>query len=322
MGIDPVAAQSAPRSRQPRLRGCASGLQLAAGRLAVLTAAAVSTVLGPTTRSRPGTGGCTAATLAGGDEAFPTRLAGRSRWVDLDGPVHYLDFGGPSGAPTVVCVHGLIGSAATWSAIAPQLTGRYRVLAPDLSGHGLTRSLGRGTHVRALQAQLHRFLDAVCGQPVILIGNSMGGTIALLETAAAPGGVSDVVLVDPALPLVPARPDRFVTPLLAAYATPVLGPRLMRRHRRGSPQALVDFVLSLCCVDPARVPTDVVAQLVAVAGTPCAAPTWSARSPRAPGRSSPSPGLRAAWRTGAASTRSPARCCCYTAPATGWYPSR
>lgn len=265
MGIDPVAARPASRSRQLRLCGFALGRRLAASRLVVFAAAAVSTALGLTVGSRARSGGPTAAALAAGDDALPAGLARRARWVDLDGPVHYLDFGGPAEAPMVVCVHGLIGSAATWSAIAPQLTGRYRVLAPDLSGHGLTPSLGRGTHMRALQAQLHCFLDAVCGQPVILIGNSMGGTIALLESAAAPGGVSGLVLIDAVLPLVPARPDRFVTALLAAYATPVLGPRLMRLHRRRSPQALVDFVLSLCCVDPARVPTDVMAQLVAVA---------------------------------------------------------
>jgi hypothetical protein len=55
-------------------------------------------------------------------------LSGRSRWTDLGGPVHYLDFGGPARAPTVVCVHGLTGSAVNWSAIAPLLTGREGML--------------------------------------------------------------------------------------------------------------------------------------------------------------------------------------------------
>ncbi len=34
-------------------------------------------------------------------------MPGESRTVDLDGPVHYVDFGGPDGAPRVVLVHGL-----------------------------------------------------------------------------------------------------------------------------------------------------------------------------------------------------------------------
>jgi pimeloyl-ACP methyl ester carboxylesterase len=192
-------------------------------------------------------------------------VGARSRWIDLEGPVHYLDFGGPADGPTVVCVHGLAGSAVNWSAIAPLLTGHCRVLALDLPGHGLTRSLGRGTDVAALRGLLHRFIEAVPAGPVMLIGNSMGGMISLLQASAAPATVTGLVLVDPVLPLVPAMPDRFVTPMLAAYATPGLGPLLMRLRRRMSPEALVASVLSMCCVDASRVPAGVLAQHVTVA---------------------------------------------------------
>src|ERR1022692_3612 len=115
---------------------------------------------------------------------------GRSRWIDLDGPVHYLDFGGPARGPVIVCVHGLGGSAVNWSAIAPLLTGGYRMLAPDLAGHGLTQSLGRGADVAANRALLHRFIGSVSASPVILMGNSMGGMISLLEAGAAPDAVA------------------------------------------------------------------------------------------------------------------------------------
>src|SRR5262249_21293463 len=98
---------------------------------------------------------------------------GQSCWVDLGGPGHYLDYGGPPPGPVIVAVHGLGGSALNWLAIAPLLTGRYRLLAPDLAGHGLTQSRGRGTDVVANQRLLHRFMDAVPGSPVILMGNSM-----------------------------------------------------------------------------------------------------------------------------------------------------
>jgi pimeloyl-ACP methyl ester carboxylesterase len=162
-------------------------------------------------------------------------------------------------------VHGLAGSAVNWSAIAPLLTGHCRVLALDLPGHGLTRSLGRGTDVAALRGLLHRFIEAVPAGPVMLIGNSMGGMISLLQASAAPATVTGLVLVDPVLPLVPAMPDRFVTPMLAAYATPGLGPLLMRLRRRMSPEALVASVLSMCCVDASRVPAGVLAQHVTVA---------------------------------------------------------
>ena len=192
-------------------------------------------------------------------------LNDRSRWIDLDGPVHYLDFGGPSDGPVVVCVHGLGGSAVNWVAIAPLLTDRCRVLAPDLAGHGLTRSAGRATTVTANRALLHRFIESAASGPVILMGNSMGGMISLLQAGTAPGLVAGLILVDPALPIVPARPDPAVTALFAMYATPLLGPMLMDRRRRMSPEAAVLATLSLCCVDVSRIPADVVAQHVEVA---------------------------------------------------------
>jgi pimeloyl-ACP methyl ester carboxylesterase len=190
---------------------------------------------------------------------------GQSRWIDLDGPVRYLDFGGPSDGPVIVCVHGLGGSAVNWSAIAPLLTSRYRVLAPDLAGHGLTQSRGRGTDVAANRALLHRFIEAVPGSPVILMGNSMGGMISLLEAIAAHRSVAALVLVDAALPFVPARPDPRVASMSALYATPGLGRVMVERRRRLSPEAAVARVLSLCCTDASRVPADVVAQHVEVA---------------------------------------------------------
>ena len=56
-------------------------------------------------------------------------------------------------------VHGLAGMAVNWSAIAPLLTARYRVLAPDRAGHGLNPPGGRGTSVAANRAMLHRFMS-------------------------------------------------------------------------------------------------------------------------------------------------------------------
>jgi pimeloyl-ACP methyl ester carboxylesterase len=192
-------------------------------------------------------------------------LDDRSRWVDLDGAVHYLDFGGPADGPVVVCVHGLGGSAVNWVGIAPLLTDRIRLLAPDLAGHGLTRSLGRGTDVAANRALLHRFIEAVPGGPVILMGNSMGGMISLLEAVTSPETAAGLILVDPALPFVPARPDPVVTAMFAMYATPGLSRVMMARRRRMTPETLVATTLSLCCADRSRVPADVVAQHVAVA---------------------------------------------------------
>jgi pimeloyl-ACP methyl ester carboxylesterase len=192
-------------------------------------------------------------------------LGGHSRWIDLDGPVHYLDFGGPADGPMIVCVHGLSGAAVNWAAIAPLLTDRYRMLAPDLAGHGLTRSGGRGTDVVANRALLHRFIESVSAGPVILMGNSMGGMISLLEASAAGPALAGVILIDPALPFVPARPDPLVAAIFVLCATPGIGRLVMGQLRRLSPEATVAGLLRLCCADASRVPADVVAMHVTVA---------------------------------------------------------
>jgi pimeloyl-ACP methyl ester carboxylesterase len=188
-----------------------------------------------------------------------------TRWADIDGPVHYLDFGGPARAPMIVCVHGLGGSAVNWSALAPLLTDRYRVLAPDLAGHGLTRSGGRGTSVTANRDLLDRFIRSMSAGPVILMGNSMGGMISLLEVAYSPDLAAGLILVDPALPFMPARPDLLVAAMLALGGTPVIGRAVLSGVRSLPPDATVAGVLALCCADPARVDPAVRAEHLEVA---------------------------------------------------------
>jgi pimeloyl-ACP methyl ester carboxylesterase len=188
-----------------------------------------------------------------------------SRWTDIDGPVRYLDFGGPPRGPLIVAVHGLSGSAMNWLALAPLLTEHYRVLALDLAGHGLTQSAGRGTDVVANRALLHRFCQAESPVPVILMGNSMGGMISLLEASAAPDSVAGLILVDPALPFVPARPDLTVAAMFTLGGMPIVGNAVLGRVRSLPPERIVAVVLSLCCADPSRVLPEVVAQHADVA---------------------------------------------------------
>ncbi len=190
-----------------------------------------------------------------------------SLWADLDGPVHYVDYGGPVDGPLMVCVHGLGGSLVNWSALAPALARTCRVLALDLAGFGRTRSHGRSTSVRANQQLLHRFITEVCVSPAILVGNSMGGLIAVLQTAAHPETVAGLVLIDPALPVgLASRPDPLVAAMFGLYAVPAVGRSVVARRRSSrSAEELAMAVLRLCCADSSRVPPTVVEQHLALA---------------------------------------------------------
>ncbi len=191
-----------------------------------------------------------------------------SRWADLDGPVHYLDFGGPADGPLLVCVHGLGGSALNWAAVAPALAETCRVVALDLAGFGHTLGGSRSTSVAANQRLLHRFLVEVAGTPAVLVGNSMGGLISIRQAAERPDTTAGLVLVDPALPPeVRGLPDPRVVAMFAAFMVPVVGRRVVGRSRDGaSAERAARDLLRLCCADPARVPSEVVDLHVELAG--------------------------------------------------------
>lgn len=192
--------------------------------------------------------------------------AGTSHHADLDGPTHYVDFGGPKDAPVLVMVHGLGGSHTNWSVVGPDLAEDHRVYALDLAGHGRTRPDHRRTDVHSNQGLLDRFLHEVAGTPVVLMGNSMGGIVSILQASRHPDAVSELVLLDPAIPGARGvRPDPQALAQFASYAVPGLGAALLaRRRKRLTPEQQVHQVLSLCTVDPARVPRDAVEHAVAL----------------------------------------------------------
>lgn len=187
-------------------------------------------------------------------------LLPESRWVDLDGPVHYVGWEGPDDGPPFVLVHGLGGSHLNWLSVAPGLSRRGRVLALDLAGFGRTPLDARSATPHANRLLVDRFIREVAGGSAILVGNSMGGAIAMLEAAVADRAVSGLILTDPALPR--ARgvwPDPRVVAAFATNSIPGVGELVARnRARRLGPERLVRETLELCCVDASRIDPRVV----------------------------------------------------------------
>jgi pimeloyl-ACP methyl ester carboxylesterase len=182
----------------------------------------------------------------------------RHRVADVGGPVHYLDFGG-SGS-TALLVHGLGGNALNWMAVGAEIATTHRTIALDLAGFGQTPLFGRAATVASNAGLVHDFIENVIDAPVLLIGNSMGGHIAVIEGATHPKWVDAMVLVDPAIPGVHVtRPEPMMLGVVAALSIPGLARTLVdRRTRMLGPEQLVRRTLELVCADPDRVPRDVV----------------------------------------------------------------
>lgn len=99
--------------------------------------------------------------------------------------------------PTVVLLHGVNDYAGTWARVAKPLAGRYRLVIPDLPGHGKSEPKEGPLTVDHLLAGVEAVLASE-PRPVILVGNSMGGWLSLLTARRHPDQVGRVVLLNAA----------------------------------------------------------------------------------------------------------------------------
>ncbi len=104
---------------------------------------------------------------------------------------------GAETAPPIVFVHGWVSSHKFWRETIPAFAPRYRCVAPDLVGFGLSGKPRRDYSIEAYARWLEGFLDALGLGRVVLVGHSMGGTIALLFALERPARVGRLALVNP-----------------------------------------------------------------------------------------------------------------------------
>jgi 3-oxoadipate enol-lactonase len=114
--------------------------------------------------------------------------------------VSYLE-AGPVRSLPLLCLHGAVQTKTVWRGQMDGLAERYRVLAPDLRGHGETLGDTRDMTVEGLAEDSFRFLDALGVESAALCGVSLGGMVALEMAARAPERVATLVLADTPLAL-------------------------------------------------------------------------------------------------------------------------
>ena len=132
-----------------------------------------------------------------GDTDDVTRTSTRSvRAAGIE--TFYLE-AGPHDAPPVVLVHGLGATNSSMLPLIPRLAQHYRVIAPDLPGHGGTQATSDAHRAQFLGDWLLAFLRKTCDHPAVLIGNSLGGRTALEAALNSPYEVRGLVLLCPAV---------------------------------------------------------------------------------------------------------------------------
>ncbi len=101
----------------------------------------------------------------------------------------------------LVFLHGLLASSASWQGALAGCSGGRPAIAVDLPGFGCSDRPWPHDYTVAGQARsLLRFLDVRGIRRAVLVGNSLGGALALYLAAEHPERVAALVLVDPATP--------------------------------------------------------------------------------------------------------------------------
>jgi pimeloyl-ACP methyl ester carboxylesterase len=79
----------------------------------------------------------------------------------------------------LLLIHGMAGSSVTWRDIVPRLSKKYRVIAPDLLGHGQSSKPRTDYSLGAFAVGLRDLLDELGVESATVVGHSLGGGIAM-----------------------------------------------------------------------------------------------------------------------------------------------
>jgi pimeloyl-ACP methyl ester carboxylesterase len=124
------------------------------------------------------------------------RSAGLAR-TEVVGPRGRLVYWRGGSGPVLVLLHGANDQAGAWGRVAKPLASSHHLIVPDLAGHGESEPGEGPLTVADLLAGVEALLDAErVGERAALVGNSMGGWLALLTARAHPERVGHVVLVN------------------------------------------------------------------------------------------------------------------------------
>jgi pimeloyl-ACP methyl ester carboxylesterase len=155
------------------------------------------------------------------------------KFLELHGDrIAYRDAGH---GDVLLLIHGMAGSSTTWRAVLPQLAKKYRVVAPDLLGHGKSAKPRGDYSLGAFAVWLRDLLDELGVRRATVIGQSLGGGIAMQFAYQHRDYCERLVLIgsgglgpdlSPLLRVLAAPGAEFVLPVVAPQPVLNLGNKL------------------------------------------------------------------------------------------------
>ena len=112
--------------------------------------------------------------------------------------LHYRDYPGGEGKPPVLCLHGLTRNARDFAEFAERHSPRWRVIALDFRGRGLSDYDPLSARYNALSyaADVLQLLDELMIAEAVFVGTSLGGLVTMTIAAKAPQRIAAAILND------------------------------------------------------------------------------------------------------------------------------
>ena len=133
-------------------------------------------------------------------EHVVTRWPARASLVPREsGKIHVLDIPGQGKLPPVLLLHGISASGADFGSLLRHLRRwTQRIICPDLPGHGLSSLPPSDATATDIFDAVRQAVDSVLDQPAVVVGNSLGGAVALRYALHRPERTAGLVLLSPA----------------------------------------------------------------------------------------------------------------------------
>jgi len=128
----------------------------------------------------------------------------QEEYLDIRGQKLCLCTWGPEDGEPILCLHGILEQGAAWVGIARGLAVQgYRVMAPDLRGHGKSdRAAGHAYSLLDFLGDLDGLVEALnLQQPFTLVGHSFGSVVAAVFASTRPQNLRSLVLIETVLPV-------------------------------------------------------------------------------------------------------------------------
>jgi pimeloyl-ACP methyl ester carboxylesterase len=134
------------------------------------------------------------------EEVYKKYALASSQQIAIGGvQLHYSDEGNRLDSTPLLLIHGTSSSLRTWDGVTAQLKNQYRIIRFDLPGFGLTGPNPNRDYSTSYYNQvIDSLLSALHVSRVIIVGNSLGGSIATQYAIYQPAKVRGLVLVDAA----------------------------------------------------------------------------------------------------------------------------